>query len=418
MTDEMFTSAISGAVQKKFPEGVPKTISNLVPVWAEVVESIINRSQNQFLEQEPLLHIDLKPEMAVSLVNTVWGIAEKVVEARTVGRNIAELTSQQERDFFASVEGKAVISETAKVLHASWMKRYQERWKPKTTKKLDREENPSPPERRNVKPVRTNHYISRFFLKKYWAENGTLKKHTWVDTNRWESRQISFGEWGHQENLYSDKLEDRFSLIEGDAEEPIRKVLSTYPLNDPERLAFLGYLIVQKLRNPFYREQLIEGVLPVSTATVGSEKANDPIFQRDAYETIFENNDLYDQISRPLLWSKWVLVRATEPVFVLPDTTSIISKVNESNILFAPLTPSICFVTSGIPEKEKEVVPHNIANDEIAELVSKCLIASANREFISHSKFSMPCASDLQGELLTIACAKLGEALQAKDLSL
>jgi hypothetical protein len=418
MTDEMFTSAISRAVEKKFPEGVPKNTSNLVPVWAEVVEIMIGRSQDEFLEQEPVLHIDLKPEMAVSLVQTVWGIAEKVVEARTAGRNIAELTLRQERDFFASAEGKAVISETAKVLHASWLKRYQERWKPKTTKKLDRESNPSTPKRRNVNSVGTNHYISRFFLKKYWAENGTLTRHMQVEGDNWKSRKISFGEWGHQEGLYSNKLEDRFSLIEGDAEEPIRKILNTYPLNDPERQAFLGYHVVQKLRNPFYRKQLIEGVLPVSTEVVESEKANDPIFQRDAYETIFENNDLYDQISHPLFWSKWVMVRATEPVFVLPDTANLISKVNERSVLFAPLTPSACFVTSGIPEKEKGVVPYTVANDDLAGLISKCLIASSNSELISHSTFSMPVASELQGELLDIACARIDEALLANDLSL
>lgn len=416
MTDCLFTSAISQIVLNKYSDvEESKTLSGLVPVWAEVLEAIITRSQEEFRKQATLLHIDLKPEMAMSLVNTVWGIAEKIVEARTVGRVLADITPEQEREFHSSDAGQTLIKGTAKVLTASWLKRYQERWEPKSEKKLENEKNPPRPKPRSAKEVDTNHFISRFFLKKYWAENGKLTVAKRGDPAKWQIRKLSFGEWGHQKNLYSDRLEDRFSLIEGDAEVPIRKVLALDPLNDPERLAFLGYLIVQKLRNPFYRRHLIEGVLSVSITEVGAEKANDPVFQRDVYETIFENNDLYDQISRPLLWSKWVLVRTTKPVFVLPDTACILTAINGCNILVAPLTPNACFITSGIKESEKRVVPHELNNDELAWLLSGSLAASCKNELVSHSTFSSKCIIRPQDELLADACRIIQEALQGLE---
>jgi hypothetical protein len=388
MTDSHFTDAISRIASNKFPDMEDaKTLSNLVPVWAEVLETIIDRSQNEFRKQETLLHIDLKPEMTMSLINTVQGLAKNIVEARTVGRTLADISPEEEREFHSSDAGRKLIKGTAKVMTTAWLKRYQVRWEPKSKKKLENEKNPPPPKPRSVKEVDTNHFISRFFLKRYWAENGNLTVARRGDSTDWKIRKLPFGKWGHQKDLYSDRLEDRFSLIEGDAEKPIRKVIDLIPLNDPERLAFLGYLIVQKLRNPFYRRQMIEGVLPVSTREVGAQKANDPDFQRDAYEAIFENNELYDRISHPLLWSKWVMVRATNPVFVLPDTACILSAINGRGMLVAPLSPTDCFIATGIEENEKRVVPYEINSDELTELISAGLSASCNTEIVCHSTF-------------------------------
>lgn len=151
----------------------------------------------------------------------------------------------------------------------------------------------------------------------------------------------------------------------------------------------MGFLIVQKLRNLYYRQTLIEGVLPISKKVVGQEKANDPIFQRNAYETIFENNELYDRICRPLLWSKWAIVKANKPMFILPDTASILGNINGSSVLFAPLTPTDCFVTSGLPENEKRALPHILNNGELANMLTQCLRASCNREFVSHPDFQL-----------------------------
>jgi len=413
MTDSLFTDTISQIASNKFSDVKDaKTLSGLVPVWAKVLEAIIDRSQNEFHKQATLLHIDLKPEMTMSFINTVQGLAKEIVETRTDGRSLADISPEQEREFHSSEAGKKLITGTAKVITTAWLERYRERWEPKSKKNLESEKNPPPPKPRNVKEVGTNHFISRFFLKKYWAENGKLTVARRGGSTDWKIRKLPFGKWGHQKDLYSDQLEDRFSLIEGDGEAPIRKVIDLIPLNDPERLALLGYFIVQKLRNPFYRRQMIEGVIPVSTREVGTQKANDPVFQRDVYETIFENNELYDHISRPLLWSKWVMVRASKPVFVLPDTACILSAINGRSMLVAPLSPTACIITTGIEENEKRVVPYEINNDELTELISSGLSTSCDTEFVCHSTFQRKAVTGRPNDFLGAAFQIIQKAVQ------
>ena len=388
MVDSLFSSAISGVLKRKFPgEQGSDAAFALEKIWSEVLEAIIVRSQEEFHDQIEELHIDLKPELAVSLANSVYGIAEKIVTARTGNSKLSDIKPCQEREFHYSAAGQALIKGTAKNMTTVWLKRYKVRWGPKSKKKLEKEQNPPQGKSRQVKPVENNHFISKFMLRDFWAAEGNIAIHKRTKLNDWRTRNKPFSQWGFRKNLYSDKLEDRFSLIEGDAREPIRKLLDMYPLNDPEQLAFLGFLIVQKIRNPFYRSKLIERLLPFSTEVVGPEKATDPVFQRKVYETIFDNDEFYDRISRPLLWSKWVVVRADRPVFILPDTASILGDVDGHRILVAPLTPTACFLTSGLPEKEKRVVPHDFRDNDLAEMLNCSLMASCKEEFVSHIDF-------------------------------
>jgi hypothetical protein len=231
----------------------------------------------------------------------------------------------------------------------------------------------------------------------------------------WKIRKVPVGSWGHEEGLYSDHLEDWFSLIEGDAEEPIRKILGLFPLNEPENLSFLGYLIVQKMRNPTYRKKIIDGSLPVSIRTVGNEKAQDPIFQRAAYETIFRDNKLYDQISRPLLWSRWVNVRVKKPVFILPDTFCIMTAVGDRKVLIAPLTPTACFVATGVGENEKTILPRNINDEALAILISDCLLASTKSEAVCHSEYPKNLANRSLPESLTLVMTQVDKHLSGME---
>lgn len=415
MADTLFTSTISDIIRRKYPEEYDsESLYDLVAVWAYVLEAIIEGSQEEFINLTDGIHIDLKPELAVELVNSVDSLGEAIVSARTESFKLSEIDPEQEREFHLSKPGQTLIDGAAKMRAKFLFDKYKERWGPKTRTKLQKEENPPKAKPRKVKSVRTNHYISKFFLRNHWAENGRLTIHSRVDHETWRTEKKPYGKWGHRKDLYSDRLEDRFSLIEGDAQKPIHKLLNLYPLNDPERLAFLGYVIVQKLRNPSYRNQLIEGLIPISTEVVGLAKANDPTFQRDAYETIFENNDLYDQISRPLLWSKWVIVRASKPVFVLPDTASILRNVSGVSIIVVPLTPTACFLTSGVPEENKRVVPHELKDDDLAELLSRSLIASCAEQFVAH-----PCSSivteGVQQDLLINAFDTIQKMVRDQD---
>ncbi len=270
-----------------------------------------------------------------------------------------------------------------------WTTKYQERWKPKTEKKITEAAFPTPAKPRIPKRVQRNHFISAFFLRDYWSSEGNFLLHEKAAPDA-EPILSSAGRWGFQRGLYSAELEDRFSLIEGDAKQPLRKVLNMDLLNDPERTALLGFLIVQKIRNPNFRTQIIQGTKGPVVDWVGIEKADSKEIQQQVFEQLFDNNKFYNAIAHPLFWSRWVILRSDLPVFVLPDTSSILAKIKDRQVLFAPLTPRACFVCTHLPERArnlKEALPTTIVNSEMAVKVSAALMATSNKKFVSGVSF-------------------------------
>lgn len=242
MVDTLFSSAIFEVIKRRFPKEVgSEGVFALIGIWSEVLEHIIGRSQEEFYNQVEVLHIDLKPELAVSLVNTVHGLAGDIVAARTANTQLLNINPSAEREFHSSEAGRSLINGTAHVISRVWLDRYQQRWEPKSKKKLERENKPPETKPRQIKAVRDNHYIAKFTLRDYWSSDGEILIHERVGQNEWRSKIRPFSQWGFKRDLYSARLEDRFSLIEGDAQKPIEKILNIYPLNDPERLAFWAF---------------------------------------------------------------------------------------------------------------------------------------------------------------------------------
>lgn len=264
-----------------------------------------------------------------------------------------------------------------------WKKRIDERWKPKSKKILERAKNPRSP-KLAVKPVSKNHFIPRSFLKTNWATNDELLR--WKHTQSgWRSSQQNFGKWGFRRGLYSDKLEAYFGLLEGDATQPIDMLLNMRPLNDPQRNAFVAFLIIQMLRNPHFIETSEKGLAPV---IANSGQSHDPTMARRAYETLLQNNELYDHLARPLLWSRWAIVTSEQPVFVLPDRFSVHSDLGDGLRMIVPLSPKACFVTLPDREEEKDIIPRNLpADDRLARRMSATLIEGSSSEFVSHLDF-------------------------------
>ena len=265
-----------------------------------------------------------------------------------------------------------------------WKKFIEERWKPKSEKILERAKNPRNP-KLAVKPVTKNHFIPRSFLKTNWATDDELLR--WKRTESgWKSSKRNFGKWGFRKGLYSDELEAYFGLLEGDAKKPIEMLLGMRPLNDPQRSAFVGFLVIQMLRNPHFIEASAKGVAPV-IAECGY--GHDSTMPRRAHETLFGNNELYDHFARPLLWSRWAIVTSEQPVFILPDRFSVHRDLGDGMRMIVPLTPKACFVTLLDREEEKDIIPRYLnADDRLAWRISATLIEGSNSEFVSHLDFA------------------------------
>ena len=109
---------------------------------------------------------------------------------------------------------------------------------------------------------------------------------------------------------------------------------------------------------------------------------------RGAYASLFQEHAVYDAYARPLLWSRWAIVKAKQPVFVLPDTFCLRGPVGDEHRVIVPLTPTKCFVTLPSKEEEKRIVPFHIAADQgLARQISNLLIASAQVDFLAHHSF-------------------------------
>ncbi|MEO9515446.1 MAG: DUF4238 domain-containing protein [Paracoccaceae bacterium] len=245
-----------------------------------------------------------------------------------------------------------------------WKKVTDERWKPKSVKALKRAKIP-----RQVKlafkPVTKNHFISKWFLRDNWATDGVLRRWKRIERD-WTSSPRNFGQWGFRPNLYSDRLEAYFALLEGDAKRSVEMLLDTRPPNGSQREAFVGFLIIQMLRNPHFIEVIEKSIAPI---IADCRHNDDPTMARRAYETLFQNNELYDRLARPIMLSRWAIVKLKTPVFVLPDRFGIQEDLGDGLRMIVPLTPKACFVTFRDQEDKKRVVSYFLpADDRLARL--------------------------------------------------
>ncbi|MGY4225070.1 hypothetical protein ACVMIH_002431 [Bradyrhizobium sp. USDA 4503] len=371
------------AVQKLFPGAALEVIDPLAEVWDEVVHRIVSEVMDLAGTDAEPLHINLREEMVLELAKLSLWIGHRVAEKRLSNRDPTVVDIEREREECLGPQGAAAISGTAQLAYEHvWRKRVVERWRPKSKKALEREATPRIG-KLAVKRVEKNHFIPRSFIRDYWAIDGQVLRWRRVNDG-WSSASRSFGKWGYQSNLYSDRLEAYFGLLEGDAKTPIQMLLEWKPLNEPQRNALVGFLIIQILRNPTFIKGLHH--------TLSTERIElghiDREMMRKAYETLYSNNDIYHQLAHPVTWSRWALVKASLPLFVLPDTFCVYRDLGDGLRLITPLTPRVCFVTLPGREAQKRIVPLQLCADELlARRISGLLIKHAEKEFISHAEF-------------------------------
>ena len=372
------------AVSKLFPGIDHPSLEALKGVWGDVVDRIISEMMALHRASQIALHFNLREEMALELAQLQLWVAERVVERRTMCRDLSSINPDQEREECFGAEGTKLIRGTARVMYDHiWSIRLKERWAPKTAKAMERDENPKQT-KLVVKPVDKNHFIARWFIRKYWAIDDRIWR--WRRKNgEWSLNDLGIGQWGYRKNLYSDRLEAYFALLEGDARRPIEMLLGTLPLNEPQRQSLVGFLVIHCLRNPYFMQALEQAVTPV-IAELGY--ADDAEMPRKAYESIYRNNEFYHRIAATMTSSPWAIVRSEHPIFVLPDTFAARTSRLEGMRLIAPLTPSSCFVTLPGREREKRIVPYSVrANEELARRISSALSQAAVKEFLSHPDF-------------------------------
>jgi len=366
------------------PAASPEKAEQLAKVWDEVVSSIIEEMLVRAKPHMGDLHIDLREEMALELAKLIAFISEKVIADRMSGRIVNDIDPEFERKQCFDVKGKERISNTAQnCADGIWLRRYEERWKPKTESALRKEKKQK---KKSVTPkqVDENHFIPKSFIKRYWSEGQFVYKSTKTSNGLEEKKQTPLGRWGFRKNLYSDNLEAYFGLLEGDAVRPIQMMLNVEPLNRPQREALIGFIVIQSIRNPHFMESLELLVAPIVASEVSADKFKDKLYKRAVYETLYSQNDFYDKLARPIMYSRWVVIRSETPDFVLPDVCNLFGSYESRQYVVMPLTPKDCLIVLPIEVNEPRVIPHYVkASNSLVRDVSFILRCAAREEFLS-----------------------------------
>ena len=163
-------------------------------------------------------------------------------------------------------------------------------------------------------------------------------------------------------------------------------VLNVEPLNRPQREALINFIVIQRIRNPHFMEALEMSVAPVVTSGVGAAKAEDKQYMRAVYEALYSQNEFYDKLARPIMYSRWVVVRSEKPDFVLPDVCNLFGSYEGRQYVVMPLSPNDCLIVLPFEIPEPRIVPHYVkATGSMVKDVTSILRGAAKEEFLSSS---------------------------------
>lgn len=358
-------------------------------IWDEVVSRIIDRMleiSNPYISE---IHINLREERILALAQIQLFLSEEVVRDRMADRTLDQISPDEERGSCLRGEGIQKIENTAKNLAEIWIKKHKERWEPKTEAALEKERNPKKT-KLYPKKGEENHFIPKSFIKRYWSTSGKVCRYIKNSEGSFDINVVSFGQWGYGNELYSDRLEAYFGLVEGDAARPIEMLLNVEPLNRPQKESLIGFIVIQRLRNPDFMKILREAVKPIVEEFVGQAPANDRLYMQRVYETLYENNELYDRIARPILENRWVVIRSSKPCFILPDTCNVFGSHDRQQYVLMPITPKSCLLVLPMKETVARIIPFYVEpEDEIINNITKVLILSARNEFLGSEPFEL-----------------------------
>jgi len=380
----------SSFLLNKCPDVHMPDVEKVSAILDDVVSMIIQKMLEYSAKEIQPIHINLREEMALELEKLTLFVSEKVVNDRLNGRSISEVDVIAERDECFSEGGIKKIEQTAENIAKSvWVKLYNERWKRQTESLLVKEKSPKKG-KITPKTVEDNHFIPKSFIKRYWSSGQHIFRFSKLENEEYRQDKIGLGQWGFVKNLYSDHLEAYLGLLENDAVKPMEKLLKVEPLNRPERESFIGFIVIQRLRNPHFMDSLRRQMIPVVAAEVGGGKEDGMIYMRSVYESLYRENEFYNRLAKPIMYSKWVVVRSLEPIFILPDTCNIFGKYDGNQYVIMPLTPKDCLIVLPIPVKDIRIIPHYIQTDDALSMdIASVLTASAENEFLADEYFKL-----------------------------
>jgi hypothetical protein len=214
----------------KCPSCERKRLDALVAVWSRELELILKRMFTICAEGAPLrLPEEVRHEAAFELARLTLWLEDKIVAVRTSATPIDELDPETEERSVNSPEGQQRIDNTARMCAEQIWKRLQEDWWKRfpAIRKAPARRGKILTASGRSQGVRQQHF-SPAFSNKLWANEPDKKVTVYargVD-NKITSKHVPYRSWGRESFIYSQKLEQLFGLIEGDAKKPYTKLLN------------------------------------------------------------------------------------------------------------------------------------------------------------------------------------------------
>lgn len=377
---------IKSQLIKRFPNIKESQAEGLANIWEKVLTLIFDEVKRISEPEMTELHVDLREEMILEHAKLRSYIADKVITAQTEKSNPNKIDLEKEEELCFNVNGLDKIRNTGKIIAENiWLRKYHERWKLKTRSALAKEKKPKA-NKLVIKKVGDNHFIPKSFIRKYWSENGRIRKNN-INGPKITSRNIPFSQWGFVKNLYSDKLEAYFGLIEGDASIPLQKLLDFEPLNGPQKKAVIGFIVIQRFRNPKFIDDYNKRLKPIVIGHYGEDKASDLSHQRKMYESLYSNNEAYNKVAQPLNQNQWVIIRSPNSKILLPDICNILSKTSSGVFFVVPLTYKDCLFVLPSKADEYPFPRHITATNELEEILRSFIVYYSEAEFLSYVNY-------------------------------
>jgi hypothetical protein len=372
---------------KLSPAVAGERLAALAEVWSIERNRIIARMLEICrTEIGPVMASDARPSAIFELAKLIMWLEERIIAKKLEIGPIEQIDPEAERRALETSSAQERIENTARIcaekiwkpLLAEWHRRFPliSAGERQARKLVRRREEPG---------VKSQHY-SPSFSNKLWAigSQKLVRVYSRSVAGSIIASDRGYATWAREIFLYSQGLERMLQLTESDGERADTKLLEMIPLTEKEHRCWIAFLLAQLLRTPSFALR----ILPALKQHIKREEIMfrvDTGSLRQAYETLFSNNDLYAEFHRLITGGVWELWSAPAWArFIRGDNPVIVhgSTAHGTWQLHYPMTPAKCFVVGG--EKVSEAVPRTrVLSESDVRMVNHRIARGARRSVIA-----------------------------------
>jgi hypothetical protein len=248
-------------------------------------------------------------------------------------------------------------------------------------------------------PTKNNHFSPEFTNLPWANSHGNITRIRRGRDGRIvrDSRPTGPVQWGQEECLYPQPIENALSRFENQVAPVYRKLLVGEKLDSVERLIWSRWILCQCTRTPTYALEVARVGEKIATAFPEFSEDFSSIDMGESIDLALSDDLTIEKGNRLIpfiILRDWLLLRpAAEEFFIKGDVPVIIrgALVNDESIILYPLSPECCFratVLGGFPPRQLQAEARLESGGTTSYL--RLIAASAEREVICHPDHFSP----------------------------